>query len=57
MRGMLALAKQHYGWLDPFVWAGKELVVRNDAATGYVRSRNKAALLKSIQAAADLCRA
>jgi hypothetical protein len=36
---LLAVARQWYGFLDPFVWDGHHLWVRNAEATAYVPAR------------------
>ena len=36
---LLAIAREWYGYLDPFVWDGRRLWVRNAEATAYERAR------------------
>lgn len=45
---LLRFARQHYGWLDPFLRLDDALLVRDDRATGWIRAKNAAALLRAM---------
>ena len=45
---LLALARRHYGYLDPFVWTQAGLVVRNAEATGWQRANHQKTLVQAI---------
>lgn len=47
-KAMIALARKHYGWLDPFVATKNTLAVRNDHATAWVRAQNAKSLTDAI---------
>lgn len=49
VRGLLGLARAHYGALDTFVLAGEALYVRNAEATGWTRARQARVLATAIR--------
>ena len=48
LRGLLGLARQHYGWLDPFVQTKRVLAVRNPDATAWVKAQKSKCLRAAI---------
>jgi predicted nucleotidyltransferase len=49
---LIRLANKHYGYVDPFIRFADDLVVRNDAATGWVTAKNKRGITKNMLAQA-----
>lgn len=47
--GLLKLASQNYGWLDPFIVTEPMLTVRNDRANGWMAAKNAKAIKASIR--------
>jgi predicted nucleotidyltransferase len=46
---IMELARNYYGWIDPFVLEDNVLYVRNDEATGWVRAKNAKEILKNVK--------
>lgn len=49
---LIRLANRNYGYVDPFIRFGDDLVVRNDAATGWMTAKNKREIRKNMTAQA-----
>lgn len=45
---LIRLANRNYGYVDPFVRFADNLVVRNDAATGWMTAKNKREIRKNM---------
>lgn len=49
---LIGLANRNYGYVDPFIRFADDLVVRNDAATGWTTAKNKREIKKNMTAQA-----
>jgi len=49
---LIRFANRNYGYVDPFIRFSDDLVVRNDAATGWMTAKNKREIKKNMEAQA-----